>query len=91
VTDRQRAVLAAAIGATIGAVAGFMLFTERGREMRRRLEPTIENFARELVQMRGTVNRALGVAEQGVRVLNDALSERGSSGPYGTPAQTKPF
>jgi hypothetical protein len=67
-----------------------MLFTDRGRELRRRLEPAIEDFARELVQLRGTVNRAMGVASEGWHVLNEALGERGSS-TYATPRQTNPF
>jgi hypothetical protein len=67
-----------------------MLFTERGRELRRRLEPAIEDLARELVHLRGTVNRAIGVATEGWAVLNDTLGER-PSGSYTTPKQTNPF
>jgi hypothetical protein len=67
-----------------------MLFTDRGRELRRRLEPALEDFARELVQLRGTVNRAVGVASEGWHVLNEALGERGR-GTFATPHQTNPF
>jgi hypothetical protein len=67
-----------------------MLFTDRGRELRRRLEPAIEDFARELTQLRGTVNRAMGIASEGWHVLNDALGDR-APGNYPTPRQTNPF
>lgn len=91
-TEQQRAIVASIVGAVAGGVAGYMLFTDRGRDLRRRLEPAIEDFARELVQMRGTVNRVMGVASDGWSVLNEALGERGSTG-GGTVTyrQTNPF
>jgi hypothetical protein len=91
VNDRERGIIAAAVGAVAGGIAGYMLFTERGRDIRRRLEPALEDFARELVQLRGTVNRAMGVASQGWHVLNEALGERGPSHSYPTHHQSNPF
>jgi hypothetical protein len=92
VTENNRTVVAAVVGAVAGGMAGYMLFTERGRELRRRLEPAIEDFARELAQLRGTVNRAMGVANEGWHVLNEALGERGEAGGgFTTPRQTNPF
>jgi hypothetical protein len=91
VSERQREIAAAAVGAVVGAIAGYMLFTDRGRDLRRRLEPTIEDFAHELVELRGTVNRAVGVASQGWSVLNEALGERSQSGTFATHHQTNPF
>ena len=89
-TETNRALIAATVGAVAGGIAGYMLFTDRGRELRRRLEPAIEDFARELVQLRGTINRAMGVASEGWHVLNDALGEQ-APGHYATPRQTNPF
>ena len=89
--DRERGIAAAAVGAVIGAMAGYILFTERGREVRRRLEPALEDFAQELVQLRGTVNRAIGVASQGWNVLNEAMGDRGQSGTFTTHHQSNPF
>ncbi len=80
-----------AVGAAIGAFAGYMLFTGRGRELRRRMEPALEDFARELVQFRGTVNRAVGVASQGWQVMSEALDDRGQSGTYTPHHQSNPF
>jgi hypothetical protein len=79
------------VGAVAGAMAGYMLFTDRGREMRRRAEPALEDFARELLQLRGTVNRAMGVASEGWSVLNDALGDRGEGPAYPTHRQSNPF
>jgi len=91
VDDRSRAIAAAVVGAVAGGIGGYMLFTERGRELRKRLEPALEDFAQELVQLRGTVNRAVGVASQGWHVLNEALGERGSSNAFPTHHQSNPF
>jgi hypothetical protein len=90
VTEQNRAFVAAAVGAVAGGLAGYMLFTEQGREMRRRLEPALEDFARELMQLRGTINRAMGVASEGWHVLNEALGER-QAGTFAGPRQTNPF
>jgi len=91
VNDRQREIIAAAVGAVAGGIAGYVLFTERGRELRRRMEPALEDFAHELVQLRGTVNRALGVASEGWHVINEALGDRGQTGAFPTLRQTSPF
>ncbi|HUR34771.1 MAG TPA: hypothetical protein VM032_13305 [Vicinamibacterales bacterium] len=89
--DRQRAIVAAVVGGVAGGIAGYMLFTERGRDLRRRIEPALEDFARELLELRGTVNRALNVASQGWSVLNDALGERTGSTPFPAHHQSDPF
>lgn len=91
VTEKQQALVAAAVGAVAGGVAGYMLFTDKGRDLRRRLEPAIEDFARELMQLRGTVSRAAGVATEGWSVLNAALGDRGSSSRYPLHNQSAPF
>lgn len=88
--DRQRGMIAAAVGAVVGGVAGYVLFTERGRELRRQIEPALEEFGQELVQLRGTVNRAIGVASQGWHVLDEALGDRGRH-PLSSAHQTNPF
>jgi hypothetical protein len=94
VNDRQRELMATAVGAALGGFAGYMLFTPRGRELRQRIEPALEDLARELVQLRGTVNRALGVASQGWDVLNEAFGdfgEHGDASAFPTHRQTNPF
>jgi len=91
VNNRQREIIAAAVGAVAGGMAGYMLFTERGRELRRQLEPALEDFAHELAQLRGTLRRAIGVASQGWNAIDETLGDRGHTGAFPTLRQTNPF
>jgi hypothetical protein len=91
VTEKTQAIMAAAVGAVIGGIAGYMLFTERGRTLRRQLEPALEDLVRELNHFRGTVTRAAGVASEGWKLLNEAIGDSGTSHRYPSPHQTSPF
>jgi hypothetical protein len=91
VTQKSQAIAAAVVGGVAGAVAGYMFFTEQGRSWRRQLEPAIEDMARELAQFRGTLTRAMGVANEGWKVLNEALGENSGSSRYAGPHQSTPF
>jgi gas vesicle protein len=88
----DRAVIATAVGAVIGGAAGYLFFTDRGRQLRRQLEPALDDIARELNSFRGTVQRAAGVASEGWKLLNDALGEAGTPPPrYPGTQQSSPF
>ena len=90
--DNSQAIAAAVVGAVLGAAAGYLLFTEHGRSLRRQLEPALDDFTRELSQFRGTVNRAAGVASESWKLLNEALGEGAPQAPrYATSHQTSPF
>jgi hypothetical protein len=91
VTEKSRAVAATMVGAVVGGLAGYMFFTEHGRVLRRQIEPALEDMVDELSSFRGTVRRALGVANEGWRVLNEALGEADSPTRYPHPRQTNPF
>jgi len=92
VSDKSRAIAASMVGAVLGALAGYVFFTEHGRWLRRRIEPALDDFSRELSQFRGTVQQAAGVASDGWKLLNEALGESGPPPPrYPTPHQTSPF
>jgi len=52
-SERANTMMAAVAGAVIGAAAGFMFFTERGRALRRELEPVLDELAEELHNFRG--------------------------------------
>ena len=71
----NRAVAATLVGAVVGGVAGYLFFTEQGRAMRRQLEPALDDFARELMSFRSTMQKAAGVASEGWKLVNDALGE----------------
>ncbi len=89
--QRSQAFVAAGIGAVVGGLAGYMLFTEKGREWRQQLEPALDDLMRELNSFRGTVTRAAGVASEGWRLLNDAIGDAGTQHRYANPHQTTPF
>lgn len=80
------------VGAAIGGVTAFLFFTDRGRHLRRQFETGIEDFVHEVVQFRGTVRRATGVAAEGWHVLSDLLGEPAphSTSPYHG-GQSAPF
>jgi gas vesicle protein len=92
VSDNTRALAATAVGAVLGGIAGYLFFTERGRTLRRQLEPALEDVAQELNSFRTTVQKAAGVASEGWKLLGDALGE-GTERPtrYPSPHQTSPF
>jgi gas vesicle protein len=89
--DNSRAIAATITGAVIGAVAGYLFFTEEGRRMRRQIEPAIDDFTRELTSFRGTLQKAAGVANDGWKLLNDVLGEPGPPTPRYPGGQTSPF
>ena len=90
--NNSRAVAATVVGAVIGGIAGYLLFTEHGRSLRRQLEPALEDFAHELNSFRSTVQKAAGVANEGWKLLNDALGEGAQAPPrYAGAHQTSPF
>jgi gas vesicle protein len=88
----SRAVAATIVGAVVGGVAGYLFFTDHGRSLRRQIEPALDDFARELMSFRSTVQKAAGVANEGWKLLNDALGEGGHQAPrYSGPHQSSPF
>jgi gas vesicle protein len=88
--NNSRELAATVVGAVIGGVAGYLFFTDRGRSVRRQIEPALDDFARELMSFRSTVQKATGVASEGWKLLNDALGEP-ESAPRFPGRQTSPF
>jgi hypothetical protein len=89
--NNSRVMAATMVGAVVGGVAGYLFFTEQGRSVRRQLEPAIEDFARELMSFRATIQKAAGVANEGWKLLNDAIGETGPAPRYSGAHQTSPF
>ncbi len=91
-TEKSQACVVSCIGAGVGAAVAYMFFTDHGRQLRRSLEPALEDFARELNHFRGTVAKAAGVAGEGWKLLNEAIGETGTASPrFVDPHQTSPF
>jgi len=93
VSDNSRALAASVAGAVVGAMAGYLFFSEQGKALRRQIEPALDDLASELNQFRGTVQKAVNVAGEGWKLLNDALGEpRTFQAPrYSAPHQSSPF
>ena len=89
--DSERGLAAAVLGAVVGGIAGYLLLTEHGRNLRRRLEPALEDFGHELGELRGTVTKAMGVASQGWHVLDEAMREREESLAFPAHRRSNPF
>jgi gas vesicle protein len=88
----SRAVTASIVGAVIGGVAGYLFFTDEGRRLRRQIEPALDDIARELNSFRLTLGKAAGVANEGWKLLNDAMGESGRpSARYPSARQSSPF
>lgn len=81
--QRSQDYVVTVVGALLGAMAGYLFFTDRGRDLRRRIEPSAENFARELVSFKGAVTRARDVASEAWQLMDEVVSE--------TNHQAKPF
>jgi hypothetical protein len=79
------------VGAILGGIAGYLLFTDQGRVLRRQLEPALEDYARELNGFRQTLQKAAGVASEGWKLLNDAIEPEARDARYPTQHQSSPF
>lgn len=91
VTEKTRACAASMVGAVVGAAAGYMFFTDRGRALRRQLETSLESLAPELSHFSGTINQTAGIAGEGWKLLKEALGDNSRAPRYVDPRQTSPF
>jgi gas vesicle protein len=89
--NNSRDLAATIVGAVIGGVVGYLFFTKRGRSARRQIETALEDFSRELLSFRNTVQKAAGVANEGWNLLNDAFGEREKPPTRYPSGQTSPF
>jgi hypothetical protein len=71
VEERSRVLLATIVGAVTGGVCGWLYLTEQGARVRPQIEPKLDDFVRELANVRGTVDKAKTAANEGWRSLNE--------------------
>jgi hypothetical protein len=71
VDERSRVLTATVLGAVAGGVWGWLYLTANGRQLRSQIEPKLDDFMRELSNVRGTVEKARTAANEGWRSLND--------------------
>ena len=73
--DRGRIGLAIGLGAVIGGAVGYLLFTERGRELRDNLEPRLQDLLTEIDQLTHTFERARAAAVEGWQSFSKLAQE----------------
>jgi len=79
------------IGAVVGGAVAYLFFTDRGKAVRRQLEPALEDFVRELNGFRSTFQRAVGAANDSWKVLSDMVGEPSHTARRYPEGQTSPF
>jgi gas vesicle protein len=79
VSDRTAVTAGALVGALVGAAASYLFFTGRGRELRDRIEPAIEELQREFMRFEGTIQQVGRMANEGSRVVQEFMSARSQS------------
>jgi hypothetical protein len=83
VDERSRVLTATVLGAVAGGVWGWLYMTENGRRVRSQIEPKLDDFMRELGNVRGTVEKARTAANEGWRSLNEMAGSAAGGGSQG--------
>jgi hypothetical protein len=83
VNDQSRVITGAAIGALAGAAVSYLFFTEGGRGVRDRIEPAVDDMLREFTRFRGTLEKVGGMANEGLRALQEFQTARSQTFPPG--------
>jgi gas vesicle protein len=79
VNEQSRVMASAVIGAVVGAVAGYLFFTDRGRELRDRMDPLVEDLRQEFGRFQRTFEKVGDMASEGMRVVNEFNAARAQS------------
>jgi hypothetical protein len=84
--------LSALAGALVGAIAGYLYFTDRGRQLMASWEPRLDSAMREMGHLRETVAKAQAVASEGWRSISEikGSAREGKGGDWGG-RQSSPF
>ena len=74
--DRTAVTAGALIGAVVGAAASYLFFTSRGRDLRDRIQPAIDDLQREFGRFQGTIEQVGRMASEGARAFQEFSSAR---------------
>ena len=78
-SEQSRVMASAVVGALVGAAAGYLFFTERGRMMRDRLEPAMDDLRQEFGRFQRTIEKVGEMASEGMRVVQEFNAARSQS------------
>lgn len=82
-SEGSRVCLGATLGALCGAAVAYLFCTERGRELRDRIEPAVDDLRQELARFRKTIEKVGDLATDGMRVMEEFRAARAQSYPTG--------
>jgi gas vesicle protein len=68
--------MAIGLGALVGGVAGYLLLTERGRQMRDELEPRLNDVLGEVDKLRQTFESTRSAVSEGWRSFNQLMEQQ---------------
>ena len=77
--ERQMVILGAFAGALVGAAAGYLFFTDHGRDMRNRMEPFVDEMGQEFTRFQRTIQKVGEMATEGMRVVDEFNTARAQS------------
>ena len=85
--EQSRVMMGALIGALGGAATAYLFFTQRGQQIRDRIEPAIDDLTREFARFQKTIEKVSDIANEGLRVMNEitSASPQSSFQPGGAP------
>jgi gas vesicle protein len=69
----------AVVGALVGVAAAYLFFTDRGRDMRERIEPLVDDLRHEFARFQRTFEKVGDMASEGMRVVNEFQAARSES------------
>ena len=79
--EQSQVIFGAVVGAIVGTAAGYLFFTERGRVLRDRIEPAIDDARHELTRFHKAIERAGELATDGLRMVNEFNQSRAQAYP----------
>ena len=77
--EQSRVTAGAVVGALVGAAAAYLFFTDRGHEMRDRIEPLVDDLRHEFTRFQRTFEKVGDMANEGMRVVNEFQAARSAS------------
>lgn len=84
-SEQSRVMTGALLGALTGAAVGYLFYTERGRGVRDRLEPAVDDLRQEFARFQRTIEKLGDMATEGMRVVNEFQTARGHEAAFPQP------
>lgn len=78
-SEQSRVMSGAMVGALVGAAVSYLFFTERGRDLRERIEPAVDEMKREFTKFQTTIEKVGAMANDGMRVYQEFNAARAQS------------